>query len=450
MFERNLRGLCTIAMVSAYACIALGSWSCSSRCAPGNTLRDGLCVRPAASSDQAAVGNDSSAGSTAAPALGGVAGATTAGSLSAQPASLTTGGVGAPNDPGSAAAAVSVGGAPSSPMTPAASQAPARSQAAPAAVDAGASAEPAPSEMAEAESSCGPTAETCDGADNDCDSRVDEDIQPMACGVDMGTCRPGTIECRSGVWENAETQCRGAVMPEPEDRCDGLDNDCDGTIDNGAAALCGTNSLCMGSSGCRECDKGFHKQGEQCVDVDECRTGNPCGPNADCRNTTGSHECQCRTGFEQQGAQCIAIDYCDPNPCDRNASCRSSGGRAQCSCNAGWNGAGTAGTCKLDYLSRCTQASDCPSDATCNTYCRRTCTGNLTSCSTGKSGTSGACLLGLCTPSCGSCTLSNPELTGAARYSCSRAGSCPSVAPNCQMPATETATAQNLAMFCGL
>ncbi|MBM4354750.1 MAG: hypothetical protein FJ109_13345, partial [Deltaproteobacteria bacterium] len=70
-----------------------------------------------------------------------------------------------------------------------------------------------------------PEEETCDGKDNDCDGSVDEGTGGEACEVSnqWGDC-PGSLECDDG-----SLACDGP-QPEPE-ACDGKDNDCDGTVD---------------------------------------------------------------------------------------------------------------------------------------------------------------------------------------------------------------------------
>jgi len=83
----------------------------------------------------------------------------------------------------------------------------------------------------------GPSEEICDGLDNDCNGAIDNSFpeQHQLCGFvedadyGVGICTPGVMKC-----DNGGLYCDGHVGPS-EEVCDGLDNNCDGSVDEGVA-----------------------------------------------------------------------------------------------------------------------------------------------------------------------------------------------------------------------
>lgn len=157
------------------------------------------------------------------------------------------------------------------------------------------------------------------GNDGDFNDKVFE-IQGVTCTgggqpcqtSGLGLCKPGLTECGLG----GALVCKPTVTPSPE-KCDNVDNDCNGTVDDGN--LCDPGYVCQHGTcvgnclggefpcpGTTVCDRGF------CID-------------AACRDKTCDVGTVCRAGncvAACDGVTCPLGQNCDPgsgrceNPCD--------------------------------------------------------------------------------------------------------------------------------------
>lgn len=110
-----------------------------------------------------------------------------------------------------------------------------------------------------------PSEEFCDNIDNDCNGIVDDSVYDYnsgdSCGSNIGECSFGSIECVSG-----DMLCVGSTDPS-EETCDSLDNDCNGIVDDIAISeLCydgNPNDLLYGEchAGIMQCNMGT----EECI-----------------------------------------------------------------------------------------------------------------------------------------------------------------------------------------
>ncbi len=162
----------------------------------------------------------------------------------------------------------------------------------------------------------GPYRGECNGLDDDCDGAIDEqdevsDEEGHDCGDATGVCEPGTTVCLGG-----EIVCQGGVQPT-EEVCDGLDNNCNGQVDDGAT--CPPSYYCV-QGDCRQtCDPNDEfscPSGLSCVEWDlGTETVDICLPETgDCGGET------CPDGWICQDDHCV--DPCDPNPCEDWQECQ--------------------------------------------------------------------------------------------------------------------------------
>ncbi len=70
--------------------------------------------------------------------------------------------------------------------------------------------------------------ELCNGLDDDCDGVADDAVTNATgnCGTNVGTCTGGTLLCT----DDGQLLCQGAIGPS-EETCNGADDDCDGVVD---------------------------------------------------------------------------------------------------------------------------------------------------------------------------------------------------------------------------
>ena len=145
--------------------------------------------------------------------------------------------------------------------------------------------------------------ELCNNLDDDCDGSIDE-MNPeggAACGSSTGACTQGALTCNAGA-----LVCMGGVGPSSE-ACNGADDDCDGATDEGnpgGGALCGTD-LGVCSPGSFQCSGGaLVCVGEVTGGPESCNgQDDDCDGSVDEGNPDGGAACGPTTGACTAGAR---------------------------------------------------------------------------------------------------------------------------------------------------
>ncbi|TNE50739.1 MAG: hypothetical protein EP343_07065 [Deltaproteobacteria bacterium] len=205
-----------------------------------------------------------------------------------------------------------------------------------------------------------PEQELCDGKDNNCDGKVDENLTRQCfsgkAGCTLfqdgfyrcdGPCRAGLQNCSNGAWG----VCVGDTTPTQE-VCDGKDNDCDGQVDNQVASSQSLERPCQSS-----CGPGV----EVCLQTGQwgaCVPAQPCERNPDGPSDGGSSDgpppdadCYllgCPLDQICQKGQCVN-DPCRGVQCNNDEFCREGSCVLSCNCTSCQKGEVCVnGSCKSD------------------------------------------------------------------------------------------------------
>ena len=210
--------------------------------------------------------------------------------------------------------------------------------------------------------------ETCNGLDDDCNGLVD-DNNPQTSPCGPGVCASARKQCVGGT----EVACDYGANPPPSHAAseicgDGLDNECDGFVDDGCVCSVGAMVACWtGSSSACPTDGG------SCLGV--CRRGNQTCANlsdggtgwGSCSGQTPASAESCSDSLDNDcdGTQDCMDSDCNGRSCGANGRI-CTGGSCQCTVPDGGTTQGAETICNDGFDNDCDGLVDCAESA-CNT-----------------------------------------------------------------------------------
>ncbi len=276
------------------------------------------------------------------------------------------------------------------------------------------------------ETACaGSGVETCNGLDDDCDGSPDDGYAcvlgtDVACLTTCGSVGTGT--CTASCLLPAPLEC-----DPPEETCNGLDDDCDDVADDGFDPPCtGCTPDCDG----RECgpDPVCEESCGECTPPDTCNAAGQCVCTPDCTGRTCGLDPVCHLSCGtctppavcSASGNCVCTPNCDGRECGPDPVCGTSCGA--CTLPETCNALGSC-VCLPDCGTR-----ECGLDPACGASCG-TCVLPETCDVTGTCACTPSCGSRVCGPDpvCGhSCGICAPPLV------CNSSGLCvPSCTPDC-------------------